>query len=177
MKVLAEKLTDLILESLAIFREDLNWDVGSPSTALQLNSYPPCPNPNRAMGLAPHTDTSFLTILYQGSISGLQIFKQGAGWISMLPVTGALVVNVGDLLHILTNARFPSVLHRAVLNQEGSHRLSVAYFFGLPIECSVSPLLKLLDSGENPRYRPVTVKEYVDIKSKYFEEPLTSIRI
>ncbi|KAA3458120.1 gibberellin 3-beta-dioxygenase 1-like [Gossypium australe] len=177
MKVLAEKLTDIILESLAIFREDLNWDVGSPSTALQLNSYPPCPNPNRAMGLAPHTDTSFLTILHQGSISGLQIFKQGAGWISVLPVTGALVVNVGDLLHILTNARFPSVLHRAVLNQEGSHRLSVAYFYGLPVDCIVSPLLKLLDSGENPRYRPVTVKEYVDIKSKNFEEPLTSIRI
>ncbi|KAK8697411.1 hypothetical protein V6N13_113562 [Hibiscus sabdariffa] len=178
MEVVAEKLTSLILGSLEISGEDLNWYVGSPfGAALQLNSYPPCPNPNRAMGLAPHTDTSLLTILHQTAASGLQIFKQGAGWVSVLPIAGALVVNVGDLLHILSNARFPSVLHRAVLNRDGCHRLSVAYFYGLPSDCRVSPPLKLLNSGEKPKYRSVTVKEYVGIKSKNFEEALSLITI
>ncbi|KAK8655047.1 hypothetical protein V6N13_107639 [Hibiscus sabdariffa] len=178
MEVVAEKLTSLILGSLEITGEDLNRDVGSPfGAALQLNSYPPCPNPNQAMGLAPHTDTSLLTILHQTAASGLQIFKQGAGWVSVLPIAGALVVNVGDLLHILSNARFPSTLHRAVLNRDGCHRLSVAYFYGLPSDCRVSPPLKLLNSGEKPKYRSVTVKEYVGIKSKNFEEALSLIRI
>ncbi|KAE8718751.1 Gibberellin 3-beta-dioxygenase 1 [Hibiscus syriacus] len=178
MEAEAEKLTNLILGSLEITGEDLNRDVGSPfGAALQLNSYPPCPNPNRAMGLAPHTDTSLLTILHQSALSGLQIFKQGAGWVSVRPIAGALVVNVGDLLHILSNARFKSALHRAVLNQEGYHRLSEAYFYGLPSDCRVSPLLKLLNSGEKPRYRSVTVKEYVGIKSTNFVEALSFIRI
>ncbi|KAK8660966.1 hypothetical protein V6N13_051870 [Hibiscus sabdariffa] len=179
MEVVAEKLTNLILESLGMSQEDPKWEVGSSpfSAALQLNSYPPCPNPDRAMGLAPHTDTSIFTILHQNSVSGLQIFKQGAGWVSVLPIAGALVVNVGDLLHILTNARFPSALHRAVLNQDGYHRLSVAYFYGLPSDCRVSPWLKLLNSVEKPRYRSVTVKEYVGIKSNNFQQALWLIRI
>ncbi|GMI89174.1 ARABIDOPSIS THALIANA GIBBERELLIN 3 BETA-HYDROXYLASE 1, GA REQUIRING 4, gibberellin 3-oxidase 1 [Hibiscus trionum] len=178
MEVVAEKLTNLILGSLEITGEDLNRDAGSPfGAALQLNSYPPCPNPNRAMGLAPHTDTSLVTIVQQTAASGLQIFKQGAGWVSVLPIAGALVVNVGDLLHILSNARFPSALHRAVLDRDGCHRYSMAYFYGLPSDCRVSPSLKLLSSGENPRYRSVTVKEYVRIKSKNFEEALSLIRI
>ncbi|XWS73064.1 hypothetical protein CRYUN_Cryun02cG0093400 [Craigia yunnanensis] len=178
IKVLAEQLTHLILKSLDISQEDLNWDIASPFTALQLNSYPSCPYPNRAMGLAPHTDTSLLTILHQSAISGLQIFRGGVGWVSVLPIAGALVVNVGDLLHILSNARFPSVLHRAVVNRDGCHRLSVAYFYGIPTDSNVCPLPKLLNiSGQTPRYRSVTVKEYVIIKSKNFEEALSSIRI
>ncbi|XP_021277593.1 gibberellin 3-beta-dioxygenase 1-like [Herrania umbratica] len=177
MKDLAEQLTHLILKSLDVSQEDLSWDVGSPSTALQLNSYPSCPDPNRTMGLAPHTDTSLLTILHQSSISGLQIFKEGVGWLSVRPIPGALVVNVGDLLHILSNARFPSVLHRAVVNRDGCHRLSVAYFYGIPTDCNVSPLAKLLNSGHTPRYRSVTVKEYMILKSKNFEEALSLIGI
>lgn len=184
MKVLAEQLTHLILNSLGFSQQDLiNWDddiANSPFTALQLNSYPSCPDPNRAMGLAPHTDTSLLTILHQisAAISGLQIFKEGIGWVSVVPTAGALVVNVGDLLHILSNARFPSLLHRAVVNREGCHRLSVAYFYGLPMNSNVCPLPKLLNvSGQSPRYRSVTVKEYVIIKNKNFEEALSLIRI
>ncbi|XVE98539.1 hypothetical protein REPUB_Repub03eG0114500 [Reevesia pubescens] len=178
MKVLAGQLTLLILKSLDISEEDLNGDVDSSFTALQLNSYPSCPDPNRAMGLAPHTDTSLLTILHQSAISGLQIFKEGVGWVSVLPIAGALVVNIGDLFHILSNARFPSVLHRAVVNPDGCHRLSVAFFYGIPTDCNVSPLPKLLHiSGENPRYRSVTVKEYMIIKSKNFDETLSFIRI
>ena len=178
MEVLAEQLTHLILKSLDISQEDLNWDIASPFTALQLNSYPSCPDPNRAMGLAPHTDTSLLTILHQSAISGLEIFKQGVGWVSVLPIAGALVVNVGDLLHVLSNARFPSVLHRAVVNRDGCHRLSVAYFYGIPTDSSVCPLPKLLNiSGQTPRYRSVIVKEYVIIKSKNFEKALSLIRI
>ncbi|OMO52394.1 Oxoglutarate/iron-dependent dioxygenase [Corchorus capsularis] len=179
MKVLAEQLTHMILKSLDISEQDLNSDIlGLPYTVLQLNSYPSCPDPNRAMGLAPHTDTSLLTIVHQSAITGLQLFKEGLGWVSVQPITGALVVNVGDLLHIFSNARFPSVLHRAVVNRDRFHRFSMAYFYGISTDCNVSPLPKLLNiSGQTPRYRSVTVKEYVVIKSKSFDEALSLIRI
>lgn len=173
MNILADQLTQLIFKSLDISEEqaeEMNW-VGS-SSALQLNSYPSCPEPNRAVGLAPHTDTSLITILHENSIAGLQIFKQEVGWVSVKPVDGALVVNVGDLFHILSNARFPNVLHRVSVNQK-RQRLSLAYFYNPPTDSTVVPIVK---SGQVARYRPVTVKEFISLKAKSPEKALSCIK-
>ena len=172
MKILAEKLTQLIFNFLNISEEDYNW-IGSTdsSGAVQLNSYPCCPEPNRAMGLAPHTDTSMLTILHQSQTTGLQIFKEGTGWVSVQPEPRALVINIGDLLHIISNARFPCVLHRVTVNQT-QQRYSVAYFYGPPVDYVVSP--RVLNSAA-ARFRGVTVKEYVGIKAKNLGEALSLI--
>ncbi|KAG8657381.1 gibberellin 3-beta-dioxygenase 1 [Manihot esculenta] len=172
---LAVTLMRQILKYLAISEEEMNW-IGSPgvaSTALQLNSYPVCPDPRRAMGLAPHTDTSLLTILHQ-RISGLQIFKEGVGWSFVRPTTGALVVNVGDLLHIISNARFSSVVHRVVM-KEAKQRFTVAFFYSPPIDFNLCPLG--LSSGQIPIYRSVSVSEYFGNKAKNLNQALASIRI
>ncbi|KAB8945652.1 hypothetical protein FH972_026848 [Carpinus fangiana] len=189
MKGLAERLTRLIFDSLKISEEEISWlastngsggssPPSTASTALQLNSYPSCPDPNQAMGLAPHTDTSLLTILHQSETNGLQVFRPGLGWVLVPPVAGAFVVNIGDILHILSNARFPNTLHRVVVN--GSRqRFSVAYFYSPPTDYVVSPLYKGLNSGEDniiPRYRSVAVKEYIGLKAKNLENALSIIR-
>lgn len=173
MRILAERLTKLIFKSLEISEKSSTWVASNSTNALQLNSYPSCPDPNRALGLAPHTDTSLLTILRQSSISGLQIFKEGVGWVSVLPIANALVVNVGDLLHILSNARFPNVLHRVLVNQK-RQRLSMAYFYCPPMEFELVPVTA---SGQAPRYRPVTKKEFISIKAKHLDKALSLIKL
>lgn len=173
MRILAGRLTKLILKSLDITVEDLNWVDSTSTTALQLNSYPSCPNPNRALGLAPHTDTSILSILHQSSISGLQIFKEEVGWVSVPPIADALVVNVGDLLHILSNARFRNTLHRVLVKQE-RHRLSMAFFYCPPMDFNLVPVAK---SGQAPKYRSVAMKEFISIKAKHLEKSLSFIKI
>lgn len=78
MKDLSRTLISKVMDSLGLTHEDLGWLVpeitGSRTESiqsfLQLNSYPVCPDPHLAMGLAPHTDSSLLTILYQGNIPG-----------------------------------------------------------------------------------------------------------
>ena len=189
MKNLADKLLRIILKTLNISEEEVSF-LGSnkkqgtgeaPCTALQLNSYPSCPDPTRAMGLAPHTDTSLITILHQGKINGLQILKDGERWVPVKPISGAVVVNVGDLLHILSNGGFPCVVHRAVVNRK-RQRFSMAYFYSPPPDFNVSPFLSKtssLNSNDiiNPRYRSVTVKEYVGIKNKHLDKALSFIRI
>ncbi|KAJ4828255.1 hypothetical protein Tsubulata_012063 [Turnera subulata] len=179
MKELARTLVQTILNSLGIISEDedIMNRMCSPenvNTALQLNSYPSCPDPNRAMGLAPHTDTSLLTILHQSSTKGLQLFKEGVGWVWVRPINGALVVNIGDFLHILSNAKFPAVLHRVVM-QEAKQRLSMAYFYSPPSDFRVSPLV--LDSGQTPSYRSISVGEYIRFKAKDPDSALSEIRI
>ncbi|KAJ1438234.1 Oxoglutarate/iron-dependent dioxygenase [Sesbania bispinosa] len=163
MKMLAEKLTNMIFTLLGISEEEKKW-VGTSNHcgAVQLNFYPCCPEPNRAMGLAPHTDTSLITILHQSQTSGLQIFKEGVGWVPVHPHPNTLVVNTGDILHILSNSRFRCALHRVMVNST-RHRYSVAYFYGPPINHVVSPLG--LNSGD-ARFRALTVKEYIGIKAK-----------
>ncbi|KAI4379905.1 hypothetical protein MLD38_006144 [Melastoma candidum] len=166
MKTLSEKILGLILKNyggLPSFHE-----CGGPSGVLQLNSYPECPCPNEMIGLAPHTDTSFITIVHQNNVSGLQLFHEQHGWISVAPMTGSLVVNVGDMLHIMSNARFLNALHRATVSRMG-HRLSFAYFCGPPADFEVSPVVKTCCSSgpdQEARYRPVTKREYKGMKNR-----------
>lgn len=182
MKGLADKLMGLILKSLKIPESVVNWANQDPAhdpknicTALQLNSYPTCPDPAQTMGLAPHTDTFLFTILHQsGNANGLQVFKDGPGWASVDPDPDALVVNVGDLLHIISNARFPSVVHRAIVNNE-KHRISVAYFYGPPLDFRVSPFVDY-PGCEGPLFRCLEVKEYVGIKAKHLDLALSYVR-
>ncbi|XVF88462.1 hypothetical protein PTKIN_Ptkin19aG0053500 [Pterospermum kingtungense] len=182
MKTLCDKIVTIMLCSLGLtHEEDFKWfepqnGCSQTTCMLQLNSYPVCPDPGRAMGLAPHTDSSLLTLLYQGMISGLQAYRDNAGWVAVEPVEGALVVNLGDLMQIISNGKFKSVLHRAVVNSK-HHRVTTAYFYGPPKDAEISPLGKLIDYDHPPLYRPVTWKEYLEIKGKYFTKSLELIRL
>ncbi|EYU21574.1 hypothetical protein ABFS82_09G098600 [Erythranthe guttata] len=187
MKKLAGRLMWLMLGSLGITKEEeeVKWadpkeesESGSGcAAALQMNSYPACPDPDRAMGLAAHTDSTILTVLHQSNISGLQVLREGGNrWVTVEPHPGALVVHVGDLMHILSNGSYPSVLHRAVVNRT-RHRLSVAYLYGPPPGVKISPLSKLVDQYNPPMYRPVTWSEYLGTKAKHFDKALTSVRL
>ncbi|XP_062023290.1 gibberellin 3-beta-dioxygenase 1-like [Rosa rugosa] len=181
MKRLAGKLMWLILGSLGIPKEDVIWagpkgDFEDASNAIQLNSYPACPDPNRAMGLAEHTDSTLLSIIHQTNISGLQILHEGAGWLTVPPVPGALVVNIGDLTHILSNGVYHNVLHRAIVNRS-QQRLSIAYLYGPPASVQISPQSKLVTPSHPPLYRPITWKEYLAIKGKLYNKALSSIQL
>ncbi|XP_076902340.1 gibberellin 3-beta-dioxygenase 1-like [Bidens hawaiensis] len=178
---LLNKLMWLILGSLGITTGDIKWagptgELKETCPVLQLNFYPACPDPDRAMGLAAHTDSTLLTILHQNNTSGLQVQREGTGWVTVPPIRGALVVNVGDLLHILSNGLYPSVLHRAMVNRT-QHRLSVAYLYGPPSNVRISPLSKLTDSFNPPLYRPVTWSEYLGTKAKHFDKALSIVRL
>ncbi|XP_050365669.1 uncharacterized protein LOC126784231 [Argentina anserina] len=179
VKTLVDQLIRIIFKFLSISEEEVNW-FDDPTTmcnaALQLNSYPPCPDPTRAVGLAPHSDSSLFTILHSRT-EGLQIFKEGVGWIIVQPNPDALIVNLGDFLHILSNGRFVSVLHRAAVNQK-YHRISVAYLCWPPMDFTVTPILSkaLADSGQAPKYRPVTLKEYRGLKAKHFQEAISIVK-
>lgn len=171
----------IMLEALGITKEDIIWagpngEFEASGAALQLNSYPVCPDPDRAMGLADHTDSTLLSILHQSNQSGLQVFQEEMGWVTVPPVEGALVVNIGDLLHILTNGSYPSVLHRVTVNRE-RHRYSMAYLYGPPHSAEISPLSKLVDHQHPPLYRPVTWSEYLGMKAILFYNALSSLRL
>ncbi|TVU46999.1 hypothetical protein EJB05_06573, partial [Eragrostis curvula] len=95
---------------------------------MRVNYYPPCWQADQVIGLSPHTDGGGLTLLRQKNddVQGLQINKDGK-WFAVDILDGAFVVNVGDALEVLSNGKFKSEEHRAVIHPN-KERISVAMF-------------------------------------------------
>ena len=75
-------------------------DLEDGSQMMVVNFYPPCPEPDLTLGMPPHSDYGFLTLLLQDQVEGLQIQFQGQ-WFTVQPINNAFVVNVGDHLEVV----------------------------------------------------------------------------
>ncbi|KAF7833871.1 Gibberellin 2-beta-dioxygenase 8 [Senna tora] len=107
---------------------------------------------HKVFGLLPHTDSSFITIVYQDQVGGLQFMKDGK-WFGVKPNPQALTVNIGDLFQALSNGEYRSTKHRVVA-AEKIERFSVAYFY-----CPSDDAM--IESYSKPAmYRKFTFKEY-----------------
>ena len=97
---------------------------------------------------------------------GLQLLRRGPDrWVTVPPPPGALVVVLGDLFQLLTNGRFRSAFHRAVVNRERD-RISVPYFLGPPPDMEVAPLASAVPPGRKAAFRAVTWPEYMGLREK-----------
>ncbi|VAH58240.1 gibberellin 3-beta-dioxygenase 2-1 [Triticum urartu] len=182
MRALADKLLELFLVALGLTGEQVaavesEHKIAETMTAtMHLNWYPKCPDPKRALGLIAHTDSGFFTFVLQSLVPGLQLFRHGPDrWVTVPAVPGAMVVNVGDLFQILTNGRFHSVYHRAVVNRD-SDRISLGYFLGPPAHVKVAPLREAL-AGTPAAYRAVTWPEYMGVRKKAFTTGASALKM
>ncbi|KAM3356531.1 hypothetical protein P3S68_023245 [Capsicum galapagoense] len=70
------------------------------------------------MGTSKHSDGDFITVVLQDHVGGLQVLHQNQ-WVDVPPSPGALVVNIGDLLQLISNDKYISVEHRVLANKVG----------------------------------------------------------
>jgi isopenicillin N synthase-like dioxygenase len=87
----------LLSEALGLNPNHLNDIDCTEGLSVACHYYPASPQPELTIGTSKHADGSFLTVLLQDHIGGLQVLHQDK-WVDNLPVPGALVVNIGDLL-------------------------------------------------------------------------------
>ncbi len=130
----------------------------TPTIWLRLLHYPPQP-PKAAddlYGSAPHKDFGCLTLLAQDDVGGLQVQTPEGQWIDAPPVPDAFVVNVGDMLHRLSNGQLRSTPHR-VINASGRERYSVPFFFDPHVSTTIQPL----PGTGTPRFEPLYFADFL----------------
>ncbi|PIN04920.1 Iron/ascorbate family oxidoreductase [Handroanthus impetiginosus] len=104
----SEKTRLLARNLLQGISENLGLEEGYMNEALKLDScfqlyaanfYPPCPQPDQAIGLPPHTDHGLLTFLIHNGVAGLQIQHNGE-WFNINSPQSSILVNTADHLEI-----------------------------------------------------------------------------
>jgi isopenicillin N synthase-like dioxygenase len=143
LKKLSVTIFELMAKALNIQPNELLEFVEDGTQAMRMNYYPPCPYPEQVIGLNPHSDAGCLTILLQvNEMEGLQIRKDGM-WIPIKPLPNAFVINIGDILEIMTNGIYRSIEHRATINKE-KERISIATFHSPKMNTIIGPAPSLI---------------------------------
>jgi len=150
MRKLAEAVAKYIGMALGIHEEELDLlakSFGEGSCQVRMTYYPACPEPERAVGMTPHADATGITLLTEcGNVAGLQVLRKDNCWVTVPPVPGSIVVNLGQIMEVYSNGTYRAPDHRAVVNKE-KERVSIATF------CYPSPSLPV---GPSPQLLAAT---------------------
>jgi isopenicillin N synthase-like dioxygenase len=150
LETLMRRLVDALALALELPREALRGQYRRPLTQLRLLHYPPQPPLiDDQFGVRAHQDTDFLTILLQDDKGGLEVRNHAGDWILAPPRPGTFVVNVGEMLELVSSGRFPATLHR-VINRSGVERYSVPFFISPDFDTVLQPLPHWRDEAQQP---------------------------
>ncbi|XP_002525989.2 1-aminocyclopropane-1-carboxylate oxidase homolog 4 [Ricinus communis] len=165
----AELLMELLCEGLGLKSETLKEMTCLEARVMVGHYYPHCPQPDLTVGITSHTDPGVLTLLLQDSVGGLQV-KHGDEWVDVKPVPGALVINIGDILQIMSNDEYRSVEHRVLANPSRDPRVSIAIFFNPgKRDCAYGPFPDLISAE-----KPAVYKQFMlmDFLKRFFSKEL-----
>ncbi|KAJ4974085.1 hypothetical protein NE237_007259 [Protea cynaroides] len=152
MSKLAQLLAGVLTENLGQSNGILQKICTENTNFLRLNHYPKCPISQEICGIMPHTDSDFLTIVYQDQVGGLQLLKDSK-WVAVKPNRDALIVNIGDLFQVWSNNQYKSVEHKVMTNGR-VERYSIAYLLCPSYD-------SLIESYKEPSiYKKFTFGEY-----------------
>ncbi|CAN6903173.1 unnamed protein product [Brassica oleracea] len=91
MMSLGALLLELLSEALGLSADMLKSMDCMKGLFMICHSYPPCPQLDRTIGTNHHSDNSFLTILLQDQVGGLQILHKDC-WVDVSPIPGLLLL-------------------------------------------------------------------------------------
>ncbi|CAF1705082.1 unnamed protein product [Brassica napus] len=150
---LAFKLLELISISLGLPGDRLTGYFKDQTSFLRFNHYPPCPNPELALGVGRHADAGVITVLAQDSVGGLQVSRRSDGqWFSVKPNPDAFIINIGNCMQVWTNDKYWSAEHRVVVNSS-KERFSMPFFLFPSHDTNIEPLKELISEDNPPCYK------------------------
>ncbi len=121
---------------------------------LRLIHYPFNPNAEDQFGIGAHTDYECFTLLFP-TAEGLQVLDKQGEWIDIPLIENTMVMNIGDMMEILSNGRYLATKHR--VKRVKQERYSFPLFFSCDYDYIIQPIIK----NEVPHYPPMKGGEHL----------------
>lgn len=158
---LVQRLVPLYARALGLPPTYFDAPFAEPQYKLRMTHYPNQPVlADDEFGIAPHTDTSFLTLLAPNDVSGLSIRSRDRRWIEAPVLPDAYLVNGGQLLQRWTNDVCLATPHRAV-NRSGGERYALAFFCDNTIDWPIAAVPTTVGPDRPPRYPTTWYTDYM----------------
>ncbi|XP_046549417.1 2-oxoglutarate-dependent dioxygenase htyE-like [Haliotis rubra] len=144
----------------------------SPAT-LRSIYYPPLPDDGSIkhgqLRCGEHTDYGTLALLFQDKIGGLQIRSMDGTFISVPPIEGTVVVNIGDLMQRWTADKLKATVHRVVIPESETIKKQCRQSAVLFVDPDDDVIIDCFDGSG--RYSPINSHDFVigRIKATYEE--------
>jgi len=159
MEALARSLLPAIALGLGAPRDYFDAAFQSPQATVRLSHYPVARYEDNQFGIAPHTDSTFMTLLPQSAVEGLYIMNADEEWVRAPKIAGAISVNSGDMLKRWSNDTVKSTRHFAA-NLSRDSRYAIPYFMSPNTRYLIEAIASCVPPGEKPKHPPIRYEEY-----------------
>ncbi len=133
--------------------------IHTPPSQLRMLHYPynPMMTEDRP-GIGAHTDYECFTILLP-TAPGLEVLNGAGEWIDVPLIDGAFVINIGDMLEVLSNGHYVATSHRVRKVKE--ERYSFPLFCACDYDTVIEPLPELVDPKSPRQYEPTVCGDHL----------------
>ncbi|KAE8707196.1 Peroxidase superfamily protein [Hibiscus syriacus] len=125
---------------------------------IRMNYYPPCAEPSKVLDASPHSDARALHYCFK-----MNYYRH------------TLIVNISDVIKIMSHGEYKNTEHRAVVNQE-EERLSIAALHSLKKGTEIGPLPDIVKTNK-ALYKTMPLEEFLTLTlSRKIKDSLTLMR-
>ncbi len=160
---LGRHLARLVALSLDLPEDYFDKSLEEPLHYCRILKYPPMPAdaaPNQ-LGAGAHSDWGLLTLLLQDDVGGLEVRNADGQWISAPPIEGSYIINLGEMLPVITNDLYKATMHRVLNNNSDKVRYSCPTFcdpeYFYKVECAPT----ILEKDGSAKYPAMTAGEHL----------------
>ena len=159
MEALARSLLPAIATGLGAPPNYFDEGFQSPQGTVRMSHYPVARYETNQFGIAPHTDSNFMTLLPQSDVEGLYIMNAQEEWVRAPKIPGAISVNSGDMLKRWCNDTVKSTRHFAA-NLSRESRYAIPFFMAPNTRYLMEAIPSCVPAGEKPKHPPLRYEEY-----------------
>ncbi|EJL32979.1 isopenicillin N synthase family oxygenase [Novosphingobium sp. AP12] len=154
IRTIGHQLFDAFALALGLDEDHFRAHLQNPPSQLRLIHYPHDAEAEDRPGIGAHTDYECFTLLF-ATAAGLQVVNKDGEWVDVPLVEGAMIMNISDMMEIMSNGRYVATKHRVRKVKE--ERYSFPLFFS----CDYDHVIEPIRTNEAPRYQPLKGGEHL----------------
>lgn len=154
LRTISEQIFSAFALALGVKENFFADKINDAPSQLRLIHYPYNPDIKDAEGIGAHTDYECFTLLLP-TAPGLQVLNKAGEWIDIPLIENTLVMNIGDMMEILSNGKYLTTKHR--VKKVSEERYSFPLFCACNYDTVIEPVVQTNDS----KYKPLIGGEHL----------------